>query len=75
MLAMTFHQTFYEAWRLTGKKVTKKSCGKKPVRQTLLSLKRSDLAVYFIAKLHYFEGYVLKERESVQDFYFYRLLY
>jgi hypothetical protein len=38
--------------------------------QAFLSLKRIELAVYFIAKLHYFEGYVLKERESVQDFYF-----
>jgi hypothetical protein len=38
-----------------------------------LSLKTSDLAVYFIAKLHYFEGYVLKERESVQDFYFLKI--
>jgi hypothetical protein len=47
-----------------GKKVKKDLAEKKPDRQLPVSLKRSDLAVHLIAKLHIFEGLYLKIREN-----------
>jgi hypothetical protein len=40
---------------------------KKPVRADVLESKKKLTSLYFtIARLHYFESHVLKERESVQ---------